>query len=66
MKQPRQECDLCQNFIEPVLSERGFIKVRAKCQLGKRVMFRIPTDWRNGWKDMGYFRYCDEYKQIEK
>lgn len=68
MKPKRVDCANCINFIEPVFSENdenlflSKIISRAKCKLGKRVMFRT-----NGLPDtqnyeVGYFRYCSQFK----
>ena len=71
MKPKRVNCLDCANFIRPVFDENwdnlfiSKIIERAKCKLGKRVMFRTNglTDTCN--YEVGYFRYCDEFKQIE-
>jgi hypothetical protein len=65
MKAKRHECDKCRNFIDPVFKtfedkESWTVKVKAKCKLGKRVMFRLPTDMFR--ENYGYFRYCNEFK----
>ena len=68
MKPKRVDCLNCANFIRPVFDENldnlfiSKIEQRAKCKLGKRVMFRT-----NGLPDtcnyeVGYFRNCDEFK----
>ena len=66
MKAKRVECDQCKNFIEPKLTVNGMIKSNAKCELGKRVMFRMPIFSRptnyNSMNDYGYIRYCNEFK----
>lgn len=56
MKAKRVDCSDCANFIFP-------IDEKAKCKLGKRVMFRMnglhpeSSNWEVGW-----FRYCNEFK----
>ena len=59
MKTKKVECDECQNFIEPKLTVNGMIKSNAKCELGKRVMFRFGIYDGFG---CGYPRYCNEFK----
>ena len=69
MKPKRVDCANCKNFEKPVFDENwdnlfiSKIVKRAKCKLAKRVMFRT-----NGHPDLnnynvGYFRYCDEFKE---
>jgi len=67
MKAKRVECDNCQNFIEPEFVEIGdkiswTVKIKAKCKLNKRVMFRMPDNLH--LDNMGYFRYCNDFKQM--
>ena len=65
----RRECDNCQNF-EPLIMKDdnliGDIFSKAKCKIGKRVMFRQPiiTAHFVAWEKSGYIRYCNEFKQI--
>jgi len=68
MKTKRHECDKCANFIDPEFKDPhnliSPVKVKAKCKLGNRVMFRmpIPYDTHIDLEKMGYFRYCNEFK----
>lgn len=71
MKPKRVECDKCKQFIEPEISSMKDdhhidfdISQKAKCKLGKRVMFRIPHLTDNGYPlDFGgYFRYCNDFQ----
>lgn len=70
MKPNRHNCHDCQNFIRPVFDdnyENKFIsKVieKAKCKVGKRIIFQCYP--KNPEVVPGYFRYCDEFKEIEK
>jgi len=62
----RVECDKCEHFIDPQFKGFYTVTVKAKCRLGKRVMFRTPVkassymaqDWG------GYFRYCNNYSSL--
>jgi len=72
MKAKRVECDKCVNFIKPAYEEYGFISPmisKAKCKLGKRVMFRMPIFANQASYtpiyDGGYIRYCNDFKPIE-
>jgi hypothetical protein len=66
----RVECDQCKNF-EPVVMEDenliGKIYSKAKCKLGKRVMFRIPDMSTPGYpfNTGGWIRHCDEFEGKE-
>jgi len=72
MKQ-RVHCEDCENFIHIIQEDENnmFSKVvqKAKCKLGKRVMFRNPTFQRSSCyvpdNDYGYIRYCNDFKQIK-
>ena len=59
----RVECDQCSNFIYPVHENEddllAKVIIKAKCKLGKRVMFRQP---RHVHDDYGYFRYCNDFE----
>jgi len=72
MKAKRVECDKCQNFIQPDFKiSFNLIKLtkeeKAKCKLGKRVMFRMPDMGFSGYPfdSGGYFRYCNDFKPIK-
>ena len=60
----RVECDKCKNFIPAVIKDKNNIfagiKTKAKCKLGKRVMFRLPTKNNSA----GYYRYCEDYNAL--
>jgi hypothetical protein len=56
-KPKRVDCSDCENFIWPVLTRHGMVKIHAKCKLGKRVMFRL-----NSIVDFGWIRFCNDYK----
>ena len=67
----RVECNQCKTFIDQVQgSEDIFSKVitKAKCKLGKRVMFRQPKFSRPtshvAINDYGYIRYCDDFDLV--
>ena len=67
MKTKRVECDQCKNFEPFVLEDEnliGKIFSKAKCKLGKRVMFRLPNMAWSGYpfNNGGWFRYCAEFK----
>jgi len=69
MKPKRVECNNCQNFIEPDFKiSFNLIKLtkdeKAKCKLGKRIMYRKPDIGFSGYPfdTGGYFRYCDDFK----
>lgn len=61
----RVECNECKYFIEPIQEDSenllSKILVKAKCELGNRVMFRKPKTIH--YTDIGgYFRNCKEFK----
>ena len=60
----RVECDQCENFVDSELEDMGDmfskILVKAKCKLGKRIMFRKPKNQMDG--DYGYIRICKDFK----
>jgi hypothetical protein len=67
MKPARVNCENCSNFEPLVLEDEnliGKIFSKAKCKLGKRVMFRLPNMSMVGYpfNSGGYFRYCAEFK----
>lgn len=64
MKPPRHNCQTCVNFIYPELTKHGMIKTNAKCSTGKRVAFHMPIKAKDWFNEMGWFRYCDEFKEI--
>ena len=67
----RVECDLCKEFIDIVLQdESNFLsktKAKAKCKIGKRVMFRQPkfnsSTKQVPYNDFGYIRFCNDFKE---
>lgn len=67
----RVDCQNCTNFIHPVMEDEGNliskVKVKAKCKLGKRVMFRNPIFNRPtsmvAVNDYGWIRYCENFKK---
>ncbi len=65
MRPNRVDCQYCKNF-KPVVTKDdnliGKTLEKAKCKLGKRVMFRMPTSDYH-WDTGGYYRYCNEYKK---
>lgn len=65
MKPKRVQCDSCQNFIWPELDKHGLTKTKAKCQLGKRIFFRLPARFHINEDDWGWIRYCYEFKSIK-
>ena len=68
MKPKRVDCANCENFEPPVFDENwenkfiSKIITRAKCKLGKRVMFRIVGS-KYQPKEVGWFRYCQDFKK---
>ena len=63
----RVDCQKCKNFIPPIIDNNDFvlfhIKQNAKCELGKRIMFRQPKDFFNSsLNSFGWIRYCDDFK----
>ena len=71
MKSKRVDCTYCQNFVDPKqVDENNLISkvvIPAKCQLGKRVMFRMPvyTYSQMAQDSGGWFRYCNDFKELE-
>jgi hypothetical protein len=65
----RVECDQCQNFIYPkhIDDNNMFSEIleKAKCKLGKRVLFQNPKTV-NYFNTGGYFRYCRSFKKNKK
>ncbi len=71
MKLKRVECSECSNFEPQVMEDDnliGKIFSKAKCRLGKRVMFRMPNMGTSGYPfDLGgYFRYCSDFKSANQ
>ena len=78
MKTKRVDCTYCSHFVKDVLEDESNwfskIKEKAKCKLGKRVMFRFSKRVmfrfsRNGmidFRNVGYIRYCEHYELNEK
>ena len=72
MRPKRVDCGNCINFLSPNWKTSfNIIKLttneKAKCSLGKRVMFRVPI---KAYSQMaqdcgGWWRYCNEFKQKE-
>ena len=66
MKPQREDCFWCKNFKLVIMKDDnliGEIYSKAKCKLGKRIMFRKPTSGYS-WDTGGYYRYCNEFKMI--
>lgn len=66
----RVDCGYCLNFVQPVFEEEHNIMSKeiekAKCNLGKRVMFRKPVFYGSNYiptNDYGYIRYCADYRE---
>lgn len=68
MTTKRVDCWDCQNFVDVVLREEdnlfSGVKQRAKCKLGRRVMFRKFTNPNSplSISGGGYFRYCPHFE----
>lgn len=64
----RVDCGECDNFIPEKLYDTAdmFSEVmeKAKCKLGKRVMFRKPKEPYPYLGEWGYIRYCDDFKPL--
>ena len=63
MKKQRNDCEFCENFIEPVFENAYKLISNAKCKLGKIVRFQIPK--RNNDYQGGYFTHCKSYKLLK-
>lgn len=66
MKPKRVECSWCKNFQPVIMKDHNLISdifAKAKCKLGKRVMFRMPTSDYH-WNTGGYYRYCNEFEKL--
>ena len=63
----RVECTDCKKFILPIMEDEenlmSSIIVKAKCELGKRVLFQSPKT-KHYYDTGGYFRYCDDFEQV--
>ena len=78
MKAKRVDCTYCLHFVADIHEDENDlfskIKEKAKCKLGKRVMFRFSKRVmfrfsRNGmidFRNVGYIRYCEHYELNEK
>ena len=73
MKAKRVDCIDCLNFIMDEFEKFGNkesykVVSRAKCKLGKRVMFRMPIFLNqfsyNPVYEGGYIRYCNEFEKL--
>lgn len=64
-KAGRVECSDCKYFIPPILKDENNmfsdIETNARCEIGKRVMFRKPKGRYPYLTDYGYIRYCNEF-----
>lgn len=64
MKKNRVDCVNCVEFIPAVLKNEFMImsgiKTNAKCKLGKRIAFRMPSKISSEYGG-GWFRYCEEF-----
>lgn len=68
----RVECDKCEHFVPAAYkNDMNLIskpKSKAKCELGKRIMFRIPKFLHHfsyvPFYDGGYIRYCDDFSSL--
>ena len=68
MSKNRVDCGYCLNFVQPVFEEEHNVmskqKEKAKCHLGKRVMFRQPIFNRPtnmvASNDYGWIRFCED------
>lgn len=60
----RVHCDKCEHFVAPIFKQNGSFRLKsmAKCELGKRVMFRNPTSSID--EDYGYPRYCNDFLSL--
>lgn len=61
-------CEDCRNYIAPTADFNDIRKIilKAKCNLGKRIMFRMPKSYDyNLIEDYGYRRRCDQFKPID-
>ena len=70
MKAKRVDCTYCSHFVKDVLEDENNwfskIKDRAKCNLGKRVMFRFSRNIMIDFTKVGYIRYCEHYELNDK
>lgn len=68
----RVECDKCEHFINPVYEDKINLlskpTSKAKCKLGKRIMFRMPKFLHHfsytPYYDGGYIRYCNDFSNL--
>ena len=63
MKKNRVDCNECEHFIKPIFSDNLLEKplINAKCDLGKRVMFRKPKSLKS--YDFSWIRLCNDFKE---
>ena len=70
MKTKRVDCTYCLHFVADVHEDenRWLSKVieKAKCKLGKRVMFRFSKNGMIDFRNVGYIRYCEHYELNDK
>lgn len=68
----RVECDKCEHFIPSVYEDDMNLLskplIKAKCELGKRIMFRMPIFLHYfsyaPIYDGGYIRYCNDFIKL--
>lgn len=65
MKKERVECTNCTNFVKGILEDEtnmlSKFKVKPKCKLGERLIFRMPkTLFDDDW---GYIRKCNKFNK---
>lgn len=69
MKAKRVDCTYCSHFVKDVLEDESnwFSKVKdkAKCNIGKRIMFRFSRNGMIDFRNVGYIRYCEHYELNE-
>ena len=63
MEKNRVQCEKCDNFVFPVFNNMLLAPIeKAKCKLGKRVMFRSPKNYDIN-NDFGWIRCCNDFKE---
>ena len=70
IKKKRVDCTYCLHFVADIHEYKNdlFSKVieKAKCKLGKRVMFRFSRNGMIDFRNVGYIRYCEHYELNDK
>ena len=65
----RVDCNYCLHFVADIHEDENNlfskVKEKAKCNIGKRIMFRFSRNGIIDFRNIGYIRYCEHYELNE-